>query len=506
MIRFPPLAIAVLTLIGGGCAAARPAATMPAPTEPHTSLHLTLAPPAVAYDTRDANESGEGSHVVPPRPEDLRDALLDALQRDGVFAGIDLLPGNVVGPERIPVAARAGADLILETRITGRSVRWVGRNGLFPWNLALSVLAWPVSWWVPDETYAVDLEVEYILRSARSGEAVLDGVTRVAVEADLDDFERGWQLLSIFRVPGSLAPDDWAGVARTIGPGARAELARELSEELGAGVRARLSDAAFHRALSRRFALVVGVSSFRDYRIRNLRYARADAEAFHRHLVRAMGFLEHDTRLVLDGMATSASIRSAIAELRSRDIRKGDEVVVYFAGYGGVEEGETFLLPADASIDRLPESSIPLAEIAALPATLAPARVTLVLDAPFVERFEGRTSPDPIPHALAETLEPALDGTDGEVLAAAEIGDACIELGELGHGLFTYYLLRGMQGAGDDDRDGRITWREATAFAHRMVTQHAQIEGQVQRPGFYRRRAGDESPGAVDDGSTPPGG
>ena len=163
--------------------------------------------------------------------------------------------------------------------------------------------------------------------------------------------------------------------------------------------------------------------------------------------------------------------------------------MIYFAGYGAVEDDTVYLVPSDADVERVGETAIPLDEIARLPDGIGQARVTLILDTPFVRRFEGRSSPDEIPLSLAETLDPILVGTDEQVLTAAEIGDACVELGEIGHGLFTYYLLRGMQGVGDDNRDGQITWHEAYAFAHRMVTQHAQVEGQIQRPGFFSTTA-----------------
>src|SRR5262249_14658839 len=79
-------------------------------------------------------------------------------------------------------------------------------------------------------------------------------------------------------------------------------------------------------------------------------------------------------------------------------------------------------------------------------------------------------------------LQP-LVGEGRFVLAACGEGESSHELDDLRHGLFTYHLLRGLEGGGDRDRDGRVGVAELFEYVSAAVERDAREKfGGKQRP------------------------
>jgi uncharacterized caspase-like protein len=53
---------------------------------------------------------------------------------------------------------------------------------------------------------------------------------------------------------------------------------------------------------------------------------------------------------------------------------------------------------------------------------------------------------------------------------------------ELGHGLFTYYLLQGLNGAADLNHDGIVSLQELYEYVEQQVTQKSRAMGGNQHP------------------------
>lgn len=81
--------------------------------------------------------------------------------------------------------------------------------------------------------------------------------------------------------------------------------------------------------------------------------------------------------------------------------------------------------------------------------------------------------------ASAITLQDLNDNGKGVVLTACDDDETSWEISELSHGLFTYYLLEAMEGAGDTNGDGFVSVRECYEYMYSPVLakkpQHIQI-------------------------------
>jgi uncharacterized caspase-like protein len=68
------------------------------------------------------------------------------------------------------------------------------------------------------------------------------------------------------------------------------------------------------------------------------------------------------------------------------------------------------------------------------------------------------------------------------IITASRTSEVSVELPELGHGLFTYYLVQGLKGAADLDRDGIVSLQELYQYLEQQVSQKSRSAGGNQHP------------------------
>lgn len=117
-----------------------------------------------------------------------------------------------------------------------------------------------------------------------------------------------------------------------------------------------------------RWALVVGASAYKP-EIGPLRYTSKEARDFAGELKDRLGFTDDSVKLLVDGgtpeeAPTSAHILGALDQLLADPrLDKANLFVFYFSGHGvGTLKGD-FLLPSDASPDRIEESGVPVKDV-----------------------------------------------------------------------------------------------------------------------------------------------
>ncbi|MCK7469824.1 MAG: hypothetical protein MZU95_02755 [Desulfomicrobium escambiense] len=68
-------------------------------------------------------------------------------------------------------------------------------------------------------------------------------------------------------------------------------------------------------------------------------------------------------------------------------------------------------------------------------------------------------------------LERVAGGRGKVIITASSANEVSVEKDELQHGVFTYYLLEGLRGKADTDRDGMVTVDEAYRYVYDQVPQ-----------------------------------
>ncbi len=119
--------------------------------------------------------------------------------------------------------------------------------------------------------------------------------------------------------------------------------------------------------LENAYALIVGISNYKDERIPKLGFTKEDADAIFKLLINPekVGLKEDKVRVLLDDKATLRNIKSAIGTWLSEKADKDSVVYIFFAGHGGMEKDRytedkmaTYLLPYDSDYEDLFSSAL----------------------------------------------------------------------------------------------------------------------------------------------------
>lgn len=233
-----------------------------------------------------------------------------------------------------------------------------------------------------------------------------------------------------------------------------------------------------------KWAVVIGISRYKDTRIAGLRYASADAQAFYGWLISPQGggYAPAQARLLTDAGATAQNIRNALFNWLKQALAE-DMVTIYFAGHGSPESPDSlnnlFLLPYDANYTDIASTGFPMWDIeTALKRFIKAKKVVVIADAchsggvgqsfDIARRSNRGVEINPIGSGL-QNLSQAGDGI--AVISASDDKQLSQEGQQWGrgHGVFTYYLLKGLQGDADYNKDGHITLGELIPYLSEKV-------------------------------------
>ena len=241
-----------------------------------------------------------------------------------------------------------------------------------------------------------------------------------------------------------------------------------------------------------RWAVVMGISKYKDSRIPGLRYAAEDAKAFYEWLISPTGgrYAPARIKLLLNEECTSFRMKKALFSWLKRALKE-DMVTIYFAGHGSPESPDSiqnlFLLAYDTRYDSISSTGFPMWDIeTALKRYIKARKVVVIADACHaagvgqsfdVARRAGRgIKVNPISTGIQELSM----GEDGVCVISASAEDQFSSESEDwggGHGVFTHFLLKGLQGEADYSRDGVVTLGEVTSYVSqevRRATRNAQ--------------------------------
>ncbi len=226
-------------------------------------------------------------------------------------------------------------ELYLSVRLDRFRTTFEGHNGWWVPNIVNWFMFMAPAWWVATEEYSLGFNAEVEVRSVDSNQVLHAASLPVSVAGTFDEFDRGWQFFG-FVYPSNDA-ENWRLVAERLLPAARAQLGARLVQELGGGLRQSLQREEVQRRRRKTLALVIGVSSYNDaVALPELAYAASDARAVAAALTDergGSGLAPRQVQVLVGSDATRARVLAALKELSERT-QPGDQVLVYFAGYG----------------------------------------------------------------------------------------------------------------------------------------------------------------------------
>jgi len=243
------------------------------------------------------------------------------------------------------------------------------------------------------------------------------------------------------------------------------------------------------------YLLSIGVNEYRNPKY-NLNYARPDAESFTKFIKEQTASLFDQVVVIsfLDQDATRENILQAFTDIKLA-ANDQDLFIFYYAGHGVMSSGDIgkpafyMVLPAVTKLygsdQMLIDYAISAQEIQIFSQEINAQKQIYLIDAcqsgGALEEFASRGVAEEraIANLARSTGTFWISATGSEQYAS--------EFETLGHGVFTYVLLEGLNGAADaGGSDKQITIRELSAFVESRVPELSQeLKGVPQFPAAY---------------------
>lgn len=246
-----------------------------------------------------------------------------------------------------------------------------------------------------------------------------------------------------------------------------------------------------------RWAVVIGIGHYDKPAIPGLHYPLADAEAFYQVLIEKGNFKKENVLLLTDKTEKRPTLRNikwALGTFLARSAQKDDLVIIYYAGHGAPEVDPRgaepdglakYLVPSDADPDDLYSTALPMDEVQTIFGRIEAEQVVVFLDACYSGAAGGRTFASRRTRAskVDDLFLDRITRSKGRVIiTASRASEVSIELPELSHGIFTYYLVQGLRGAADLDRDGIVSLQELYQYLEQEVSRKSRSIGGNQHP------------------------
>ncbi|MGH7806767.1 MAG: caspase family protein, partial [Thermodesulfobacteriota bacterium] len=225
--------------------------------------------------------------------------------------------------------------------------------------------------------------------------------------------------------------------------------------------------------MGKKRALVIGINEYEDTGFDQLKYAESDAKAIYDILVNQdIGEFVKEDVILLTGKPKS-DIEESLEKILN-EAKREDLVFIYFAGHGKLDKSANLCLAArNTKTDRLLATSIHLEHIRRIIDQSDCKRIVFIIDSCFSGAAGLSFRSGDVP---AESFE-QISGQGKVIISASQAFERARERDDIGHGIFTYNLVKGLEeGEADHDGDGYISVEELYKYISKNVK--AETKGQ----------------------------
>ena len=221
------------------------------------------------------------------------------------------------------------------------------------------------------------------------------------------------------------------------------------------------------------YALLVGISKYAKPEL-SLQFADADADVFSKLLESPLGggIPNSNVLLLTDEKATTAAVRNGFQDFLKRRAGKDDTVLILIASHGTVDvpgSKSAFILTYDSDPQDLKSTALGVDELQSLfEEQISKVRRVLL----FVDVCKAGTV-GTIHNATVASNVQQLGDVQGDFfgLLASRPREVSLEGPQFGggHGVFSYFVVKGLQGAADANHDGVVDADELIKYVSDQV-------------------------------------
>ena len=221
-------------------------------------------------------------------------------------------------------------------------------------------------------------------------------------------------------------------------------------------------------------AIIIGIQNYK--RVPKAEFANSDAKDFYEYAIRAFGIKPENIKLLLDEDADDVNIVKAFENWLPLQVNKSKtDVYVFYSGHGlpSTDGQSLYFLPYGVDKDLLSRTAIGQKEVVAALIASKPKSVTMFIDSCYSGQTRGGetllASAKPLTLKAIANVYPS----NFTVITASSNDQISSSSVELKHGIFSFYLMKGMEGDADGNKDGKITAGEMQDYLSDKVSRQA---------------------------------
>ena len=205
------------------------------------------------------------------------------------------------------------------------------------------------------------------------------------------------------------------------------------------------------------YAIVIGIERYRQ-QLPRADFATQDARTVAEYLTKAMGYPEENVVTLLNDRAMKSDFEKYFEKWLGNNVEQGSTVFIYYSGHGAPnpKTGDAFLVPFDGDPAFIAETGYSLKRMYDALGKLPAKEIVVALDSCF-SGAGGRSVIAKGSRPLIMNLQSNVVLSKNMTVLSASAGDQTSSTyDEKGHGLFTYFMLKGIKNEDVTRPDGSL--------------------------------------------------
>lgn len=236
---------------------------------------------------------------------------------------------------------------------------------------------------------------------------------------------------------------------------------------------------------SKRWGVIFGIETYRN--VPPVRFAKRDAETMRDYFINVLGIPAANLYIKTNEEASLGEFKTIFdpkgwLSKNARD--KDSEIFIYFSGHGvpSPDGKQAYLLPFDGNPNYAQNTAYELEQIYQNLGAIQAKSITMFLDSCFsgANRDNEIILADARPVFLSSAPEPSAPHL--AVFSASSGSQISSAWADMQHGLFSYFLMKGLKGEADANQDKSITQQELHDYVSGQVNSQARRLGREQEP------------------------
>ncbi|MEK7234774.1 MAG: caspase family protein [Elusimicrobiota bacterium] len=216
------------------------------------------------------------------------------------------------------------------------------------------------------------------------------------------------------------------------------------------------------------YAIVIGIERYRQ-KLPSADFAAHDAQTVTEYLAK-LGYPEENVITLINNHAAKSDLEKYLEKWLPSNATAGSSVFIYYSGHGApnIASGDAYLVPYDGDPAFIDETGYSLNRMYAALDKLPAKQVIVALDSCF-SGAGGRSVLAKGARPLVAKINTAAIPKTVTVLAASSSEQISNTYDENGHGLFTYFLLKGIKTKDVVRQDGSLDLPALFAYVKPQV-------------------------------------